>query len=228
MAMEIDLPKPEVLFRAAEDGDASLFASLSQEALDRARSLRNEDGRSLLHVVDVISAADPSINGVNSKDEEGWAPIHSAASIGNAEIVEILLSRGGDANLTNDGGRTALHYAASKGWLKVAEVLITHGAKINKKDKVGCTPLHRAASTGKSELCELLIEEGADVDVVDKGGQTPLMHAVICQNQQVALLLIRHGADLDVEDKEGYTALGRASDDFRRILIDAAKAMLEG
>lgn len=42
----------------------------------------------------MISASDPSINGVNSKDEEGWAPIHSAASIGNAEIIEILLSRG--------------------------------------------------------------------------------------------------------------------------------------
>lgn len=45
---------------------------------------------------------------------------------------------------------------------------------------------------------------------------------------QVALLLIRHGADVDVEDKEGYTVLGRASDDFRPILVDAAKAMLEG
>ena len=45
---------------------------------------------------------------------------------------------------------------------------------------------------------------------------------------QVALLLIRHGADVDVEDKEGYTVLGRASADFRPILIDAAKAMLEG
>ena len=44
----------------------------------------------------------------------------------------------------------------------------------------------------------------------------------------MALLLIRHGADVDVEDKEGYTVLGRASADFRPILIDAAKAMLEG
>lgn len=45
---------------------------------------------------------------------------------------------------------------------------------------------------------------------------------------QVALLLIRHGADVDVEDKEGYTVLGRITDDeFRSILIDAAKAMLE-
>lgn len=45
---------------------------------------------------------------------------------------------------------------------------------------------------------------------------------------QVSLLLIRHGADVDVEDKEGYTVLGRASADFRPILIDAAKAMHEG
>lgn len=45
---------------------------------------------------------------------------------------------------------------------------------------------------------------------------------------QVALLLIRHGANVDAEDKEGYTVLGRASDDIRPVLIDAAKAMLEG
>lgn len=45
---------------------------------------------------------------------------------------------------------------------------------------------------------------------------------------QIALLLVRHGADVDVEDKEGYTVLGRASDDFRPLLVDAAKAMLEG
>ncbi|KAK6242677.1 hypothetical protein SCA6_008066 [Theobroma cacao] len=94
--------------------------------------------------------------------------------------------------------------------------------------QVGCTPLHRAASTGNSALCEFLIEEGAEVDAEDRAGQTPLMNAVICQNKEVALLLIRHGADVDIEDKEGYTVFGRASDDFRPKLVDAAKAMLEG
>lgn len=33
---------------------------------------------------------------------------------------------------------------------------------------------------------------------------------------------------MDVEDKEGFTVLGRASNEFRPTLIDAAKAMLEG
>ena len=42
----------------------------------------------------VLSAIDESASVINSADEEGWAPLHSAASIGNLEIVEILLSRG--------------------------------------------------------------------------------------------------------------------------------------
>ncbi|KAJ4960573.1 hypothetical protein NE237_020483 [Protea cynaroides] len=245
MEMEIDSPKPEShenqigdedLFLAAEKGDSSIFNALSQEQLQRTPSLRNDDGRSLLHVaaasghaevVKILSAADASISGINNTDDEGWAPLHSAASCGHADVVEILLSSGADVNLKNNGGRTALHYAASKGWLKIAQILISHRAKLNLKDKVGCSALHRAASTGKSELCELLIEEGAEVDSVDKAGQTPLMNAVICDNREVALLLIRHGADVDVEDEEGYTVLGRASDDLRQKLIEAAKAMLE-
>jgi hypothetical protein len=45
---------------------------------------------------------------------------------------------------------------------------------------------------------------------------------------QVALLLVRHGADVDAEDKDKYTVLGHASEQFRPILIDAARAMHEG
>lgn len=57
---------------------------------------------------------------------------------------------------------------------------------------------------------------------------TKQQHIVIMFTRQVALLLIRHGADVDIEDKEGYTVLGRASNDLRPVLVDAAKMMLEG
>ncbi|CDP00399.1 unnamed protein product [Coffea canephora] len=223
--MEIDNPKPnfkanntqikdEDLFKAAENGDVSVFESLSDGQLLKALSLRNEDGRSLLHVavsfaqtqvVKILSAAEPSVSGVNSTDEEGWAPLHSAASSGSVEIVEILLSRGADLNFYS----------------------LMVQSSTRRTRLFGCTPLHRAASTGNSEVSELLIEEGAEVDDVDKAGQTPLMNAVICGNREAALLLIRHGANVDVEDNEGYTVLGRASDDLRPALVDAAKAMLE-
>ncbi|THG19101.1 hypothetical protein TEA_025864 [Camellia sinensis var. sinensis] len=181
MEMEIDPPKKlevgaeaikdDDFFNAAENGDSSFFEALSHDQLLKALSLRNEDCRSLLHVVKILSAADPSVTGINNADEEGWAPFQFAASSGNVEIVEILLSSRVDVNLKNNGGRTALHYAASKGWLKIAEILLSHGANINLKDKAcWMHPLHRAASTGNSELCELLIEEGAEVDAIDKAG----------------------------------------------------------
>ena len=37
---------------------------------------------------------------LNAKDEEGWAPIHSVASTGNAQIVEILLERGTSSDIS--------------------------------------------------------------------------------------------------------------------------------
>jgi 26S proteasome non-ATPase regulatory subunit 10 len=86
--------------------------------------------------VKLLSSSDEAKTVINSKDDEGWAPLHSAASIGNAELVEVLLTRGADVNAKNNGGRTALHYAASKGRLEIAQLLLTHGAKINITDKV--------------------------------------------------------------------------------------------
>ena len=57
MEMEIDPPrrperepKPEDLFKAAESGDSSAFAALSKDQLSKSLSLRDDDGRSLLHV----------------------------------------------------------------------------------------------------------------------------------------------------------------------------------
>lgn len=45
-------------------------------------------------MVEILLSVDESANVVNAVDEEGWAPIHSAASIGNVTIVEMLLSKG--------------------------------------------------------------------------------------------------------------------------------------
>lgn len=45
-------------------------------------------------VVKILASAEGSTKVINSADEEGWAPIHSAASIGNLEIMETLLDRG--------------------------------------------------------------------------------------------------------------------------------------
>lgn len=43
--------------------------------------------------MEILAGADLEGKVINSKDEEGWAPIHSAASIGNLDIIQILLSK---------------------------------------------------------------------------------------------------------------------------------------
>jgi 26S proteasome non-ATPase regulatory subunit 10 len=228
----------DALFEAAESGKDGVFEDLSPEQLTKARTLRNEDDRSLLHVAAssghtqvvkrLVEGISDTSGLVNVSDEEGWTPLHSAVSSGREAMVELLLDLGADVAAANKGGRVALHYAASKGHVAIADLLLKRGAKINQKDKVGCTALHRAASAGQSDICEFLLEEGADIEATDRMGQTPLMHATICENRQVALLLVRHGADVDAEDKDKYTVLGHASEQFRPILIDAARAMREG
>ncbi|KAL2652574.1 hypothetical protein R1flu_020702 [Riccia fluitans] len=230
-------PQDEAIWEGAEKGNRSFFDELTEPQILKALTLRNEDGRSILHVassnghfevVKLLShGVDPAVSGVNACDDEGWTPLQSASSGGKGAVVEALLAAGADVNLANKGGRTPLHYAASKGHADIASMLISCGAKVNRKDKVGCTALHRAASSGHSSMCELLLEEGADIDATDVNGQTPLMMATICDNRQVALLLLRHGADVDIEDKDGYTVLGRANDDLRATLIDAAKVLAE-
>lgn len=227
----------DALFEAAEKGSVEVFEKLPEEEVKKARLLRNEDERTLLHVaaasgrVEVVKriaeGASDTKGLVNVTDEEGWSPLHSAVSGGRDAVVEVLLALGADVGAANKGGRTALHYAASKNHVEIAHMLIKSGAKVNRKDGVGCTPLHRAAGAGHAEMCEVLLEAGAEIEATDRVGQTPLMHAVICDNRRVAFLLVRHDADVDAQDKEEYTVLGRATEEFRPLLIDAAKAMME-
>ncbi|KAG8061056.1 hypothetical protein GUJ93_ZPchr0003g18622 [Zizania palustris] len=98
-------PSEKELFQAAETGDAAAFSTLAPADLAAALSLRNEDGRSLLHVAAAFGHAkvvtalaavggDAVTSVVNGQDEEGWAPIHSTASSGNSEIISILLDQG--------------------------------------------------------------------------------------------------------------------------------------
>ncbi|KAF2595234.1 hypothetical protein F2Q70_00042389 [Brassica cretica] len=114
--------RDEELFKAAESGNFLVFMSLSLQQLAKSISFRNEDGRSLLHVsASSVILSDLSFTKEKKSDIKS-APLHSTASIGKAELVEILLTRGADVNVKNNGGRTALHYAASKGWLEIAQL----------------------------------------------------------------------------------------------------------
>ncbi|PPD73777.1 hypothetical protein GOBAR_DD29296 [Gossypium barbadense] len=171
------LPSSGVVKSSGGAGDSDhsdLEASVVKEA-DSSRVVEPEkrprnrnlvEARSLLHVavssshpevVKLLSAAaDESV--VNRIDEEGWAPIHSAASIGNLEIMEILLSKGMCMYLN---------------WFKNIQ------AKFMEKLCSDVTYCYFLIYFFRRSKCELLIEEGAEVDATDRARQTPLMSRYI-------------------------------------------------
>ena len=63
-------------------------------------------------------------------------PLHVAASHGNIEVVQFLVSVGCQLNATDKDTRTALHIAASQAHEAVAEFLIQNGISVIAREKV--------------------------------------------------------------------------------------------
>ena len=70
---------------------------------------------------------------VNSKDKDGWTPLHEAASEGHKSIVELLVANGADLNSKDDDGETPLDYDYDEG--EIADLLRKHGGKTGEELK---------------------------------------------------------------------------------------------
>jgi len=130
------------------------------------------------------------VNGVF--DIEGRAPLHIAAQVGDARIVELLLDHGADVNvremdLYNEReqlpgvpvpgairwrNQIPLMLAVRGGNLEVVRVLLKRGAQVDLVDIYGETALCWAVFNGDVAMVELLIEHGADIHVINGLGQT--------------------------------------------------------
>jgi uncharacterized protein len=99
-------------------------------------------------------------------------PLMTAASYGNLEMVEWLISHG---DKVNGGFEPPLQWAADGGYVEVMQLLVSKGAYINSRDdRNGWTPLHQAAYSGKVEAVKFLLVHGAPVDVKDRDNRTAL------------------------------------------------------
>ena len=68
---------------------------------------------------------------VNRMDENGSTPLVRAAAIGDTNVVEALLSDGGDCDFRNRFGETALTVAVSRGHYETAKRLLRQSQDLN-------------------------------------------------------------------------------------------------
>ncbi|XP_069860471.1 ankyrin repeat and SAM domain-containing protein 4B [Dipodomys merriami] len=97
---------------------------------------------------------------LNLCDEDGMTPTLLAAYHGNLEALEVICSRGGDADRCDIWGNTPLHYAASNGHAHCVSFLINFGANIFALDNDLQSPLDAAASREQND-CVALLDKAA-------------------------------------------------------------------
>jgi ankyrin repeat protein len=174
----------------------------------------------------------------NARDEVGQTPLHIAALMGDAGLVELLLEKMNDVNATDEAGATALHLAAQSGHKEVAEVLLAGKANVNARDGTDQTPLHFAVTPDPSqlildpslrgtggvsddsnrlELIKFLLDNKADVNAKDSTGKTPLHVAAAFGSTEIVQLLIDGKADVNARDIDGRTPLGAVENYIKTI-----------
>lgn len=121
--------------------------------LERVRELLDQDPASVNQVSDY-----------NGYYLGCGAPIKNAAARGHIEIVQLLLDRGADPNLPEEGiapDGHALYSAAANGHREIVKLLLAHGGHPNAEVESSADTLTRVISNGNQELIDLLCSHGA-------------------------------------------------------------------
>lgn len=129
----------------------------------------------------------------NQPNAAGYAPLPTAARLGNGRMVELLLAHKADPNLGGTKGNDvagALNQAARGMRLDAARLLLAAGADVNRPNAIGITPLYigAMADTSEGKLTRLLLQQQANLRQKADDGYDSLDVAMEQRNR----LFMRH------------------------------------
>ncbi|KAJ3018547.1 hypothetical protein HKX48_002826 [Thoreauomyces humboldtii] len=92
----------------------------------------------------------------NVKDENGYTPLHAAASYSHLPLIDLLVTtHGADVNITDSDGDTPLHMCETRA---AAEKLVTLGCDVNVRNDEGKLAIEVADEDEREEVVAYLRE----------------------------------------------------------------------
>ena len=142
--------------------------------------------------------------------------LQKAANLGSAEMVKLVIARGGDLHYKSRSGNDALAQAMSnsKHWGEIVPALVKAGIEINDQTpfwKMVFKTKNGKFKPGVEKVLELLLSKGANVDCpISKDGTTSLMYTAKKAWLEPVNFFLAHGADVNAKNKKGDTVLSLA------------------
>ncbi|XP_058805766.1 85/88 kDa calcium-independent phospholipase A2 isoform X2 [Phymastichus coffea] len=137
---------------------------------------------------------------LNSRNSDGYTPMHIACLNDKPECVKALLLMGADVNISaseRSGGITTPGY--------IGDFLHNQPNSLKPDDmKFGGTPLHWSCS---KEVINALIEKNCDIDALNFDGRTALHVMVARKRLECVAALLSHMANINIVDREGNSVL---------------------
>jgi len=159
---------------------------------------------------------------VNSKGDDGEAPLHLAVINGDTEMITFLLDRHAQIDEPDSDGYSPLALAAARNKTAALKVLLSRGANIEAAIPGGYSPLFVAVAQGKLAAARELIQAGANCRgaygpqgltlLMAIATQTPPERRLAQVMQKVGPVqltedLVARGAEVNAVTSNGVTAL---------------------